>query len=81
MSSPFDFDAIVVGSGLSGLYMLHRLRGLGMSARVFEAAPAEGGTWVSLQLWHRDWFGRVLTSFRTVPGLGSGFAFRQLFIC
>ena len=30
-------DAVVVGAGFAGLYMLHRLRGLGLSARVYEA--------------------------------------------
>jgi cation diffusion facilitator CzcD-associated flavoprotein CzcO len=28
------FDAVVVGAGFAGLYMLHRLRGLGFTARV-----------------------------------------------
>jgi cyclohexanone monooxygenase len=41
-----DFDAVVIGAGFSGLYMLHRLRDtLGMSARVFEAGDGVGGTW------------------------------------
>src|SRR6476646_11650814 len=40
-----DFDAIVVGAGFAGLYMLHRLRGLGLSTRVIEAADGVGGTW------------------------------------
>jgi cation diffusion facilitator CzcD-associated flavoprotein CzcO len=41
-----EFDAVVVGAGFSGLYMLHRLRDtLGFSARVFEAADDVGGTW------------------------------------
>ena len=31
------FDVIVVGAGFAGLYMLHRARGLGLAARVFEA--------------------------------------------
>src|SRR6185369_8520425 len=39
------FDAVVVGAGFAGLYMLHRLRGLGFSARVFEAGDGVGGTW------------------------------------
>jgi cyclohexanone monooxygenase len=39
------FDAVVVGAGFAGLYMLHRLRGLGFSARVFEAGSGVGGTW------------------------------------
>ncbi len=38
-------DAVVVGAGFAGLYMLHRLRGLGLSARVFEAGQGVGGTW------------------------------------
>ncbi len=38
-------DVIVVGAGFAGLYMLHRLRGLGLSARVLEAADGVGGTW------------------------------------
>ena len=40
-----DFDAIVVGAGFAGLYMLHRLRGLGFTARVYEAGGGVGGTW------------------------------------
>src|SRR6059036_1225063 len=39
------FDAVVIGAGLAGLYMLHRLRGLGLSARVYEAGEGIGGTW------------------------------------
>jgi cation diffusion facilitator CzcD-associated flavoprotein CzcO len=39
------FDAVIVGAGLAGLYMLHRLRGLGLSARVYEAGGDVGGTW------------------------------------
>jgi len=40
-----EYDAIVVGAGLAGLYMLHRLREQGLSVRVLEAAPDIGGTW------------------------------------
>jgi len=40
-----SFDAIVVGAGFAGMYMLHRLRGLGLSVRVFEAGSGVGGTW------------------------------------
>ena len=40
-----EFDVVVVGAGAAGLYMLHRLRGLGMSAVVIEAADGVGGTW------------------------------------
>jgi cation diffusion facilitator CzcD-associated flavoprotein CzcO/acetyl esterase/lipase len=40
-----DVDVVVVGAGFAGLYMLHRLRGLGFSAVVLEAADDVGGTW------------------------------------
>ena len=39
------FDAIVIGAGISGMYMLYRLRELGMTARVFESGTSLGGTW------------------------------------
>src|SRR3954469_12873127 len=48
-TSPAAFDAIVVGAGFAGLSMLHKLRGLGLSARVFEAGSGVGGTW----FWNR----------------------------
>jgi cation diffusion facilitator CzcD-associated flavoprotein CzcO len=40
-----DYDAVIVGAGFAGLYMLHRLRGLGLTARVFETGGGVGGTW------------------------------------
>ncbi len=40
-----DVDVVVVGAGFAGLYMLHRLRGMGFSARVIEAGKGVGGTW------------------------------------
>ena len=40
-----DFDAVVVGAGFAGLYMLYRLRELGLASRVFEAGDGVGGTW------------------------------------
>lgn len=42
---PQRFDAIVVGAGFSGMYMLYRLRELGLSCRVIEAGQGVGGTW------------------------------------
>jgi cyclohexanone monooxygenase len=45
-NSSSDFDAVIVGAGFSGMYMLHSLRDrLGLSARVFEAGEGVGGTW------------------------------------
>ncbi len=40
-----EVDAVVVGAGFSGMYMLHLLRQRGMSAVVFEAGDNVGGTW------------------------------------
>jgi len=40
-----DFDAIVIGAGVSGLYQLYKLRELGLKVRVFETGTAVGGTW------------------------------------
>ena len=39
------YDAIVVGAGFAGMYMLYRLRKAGFSARVLETADGVGGTW------------------------------------
>jgi len=47
--SPERLDAVIVGAGFSGLYMLHKLRGLGLRARIFEAGNGVGGTW----FWNR----------------------------
>jgi cyclohexanone monooxygenase len=38
-------DAIVIGAGFAGLYMLYLLREQGMSVRGFEAGGGVGGTW------------------------------------
>jgi cyclohexanone monooxygenase len=46
---PAQYDVVVVGGGLGGLYALHRLRGLGLTVRVFEAGSGVGGTW----FWNR----------------------------
>jgi cyclohexanone monooxygenase len=46
LPSSARFDAIVIGAGFSGLYALHRLRALGVQARVLEMAENVGGTWL-----------------------------------
>ena len=38
-------DVVIVGAGFAGMYMLHRSRGLGLTARVIEAGDDVGGTW------------------------------------
>ncbi len=40
-----EVDVVVVGAGMAGLYLLHRLRETGMSTVVLEAADDVGGTW------------------------------------
>jgi cation diffusion facilitator CzcD-associated flavoprotein CzcO len=40
-----ELDVIIVGAGFAGLYLLDRLRGMGMSVQVFEAGDAPGGVW------------------------------------
>ena len=49
MTEAPHFDAVVVGGGFAGLYSLHRLRGLGLKVRVYEAGDGVGGTW----FWNR----------------------------
>src|SRR6266446_2990782 len=39
------YDVVVVGAGFAGMYMLHRLRGLGLTVRVYEQGGDVGGTW------------------------------------
>ncbi|MFP6682078.1 MAG: NAD(P)/FAD-dependent oxidoreductase [Gammaproteobacteria bacterium] len=43
------FDAVIVGAGLGGICMLHRLRSRGFSVQVLEAGSGIGGTW----FWNR----------------------------
>jgi cyclohexanone monooxygenase len=40
-----EIDVVIVGAGFGGMYMLHRLRALGLSAVVFDTASGVGGTW------------------------------------
>ena len=40
-----EYDAIIIGAGMSGMYQLYRLRQLGLSVRVYEAGSGVGGTW------------------------------------
>ncbi|SEN03136.1 phenylacetone monooxygenase [Mesobacillus persicus] len=40
-----DFDAVIIGAGFAGMYMLHSLREAGFSTKAFEAAEDVGGVW------------------------------------
>ena len=42
----------MIGAGVSGMYALHHLRGMGLSVRVFDGATHVGGTW-----WHNRYPG------------------------
>src|SRR4051812_22135798 len=40
-----NLDAVIIGAGFSGMYMLYRLREAGFSTRVYEAGSEVGGVW------------------------------------
>ncbi|MGE0419550.1 MAG: flavin-containing monooxygenase, partial [Acetobacteraceae bacterium] len=40
-----EYDVIVIGAGMSGMYQLYHLRKLGLKALVLEAGTGVGGTW------------------------------------
>ena len=42
---PQNLDAVIIGAGFGGMYALHCLRELGLSARVYDDASSVGGTW------------------------------------
>ena len=44
-STGSDYDVVVVGAGFSGLYLLYRLRNMGLRVKLFEAGDGVGGTW------------------------------------
>jgi cation diffusion facilitator CzcD-associated flavoprotein CzcO len=44
-----QFDAIIIGAGVTGLYQLYRLRELGLSVRLYDDGSGVGGTW----FWNR----------------------------
>jgi cyclohexanone monooxygenase len=48
-AAPRQLDVAIVGGGLAGLYAIHRLRGMGLRVRAYEAGSGIGGTW----FWNR----------------------------
>ncbi len=40
-----EFDAVVIGAGVAGLYQLYRLREAGLKVRLLEDGSGVGGTW------------------------------------
>jgi cyclohexanone monooxygenase len=49
VSEPERLDVIIVGAGVAGLYAIHKLRGMGLRVRAYEAGSGVGGTW----FWNR----------------------------
>jgi cation diffusion facilitator CzcD-associated flavoprotein CzcO len=40
-----EYDVVIIGTGFAGMYMLHRVREMGLSVRAYEAGDGVGGTW------------------------------------
>ena len=40
-----EYDALIIGAGISGMYQLHRLRDMGLRVLALEAGTGVGGTW------------------------------------
>ena len=40
-----DYDAVIVGAGFSGIYLLHKLRDAGFNVLLIDAAAQPGGIW------------------------------------
>ena len=40
-----QYDVIIIGAGVTGLYQLHKIRELGLSVRLYEDGSGVGGTW------------------------------------
>ena len=59
-TTPTVLDAVIVGAGFAGMYMLHRLRGVGFTSRVYEAGTDVGDESASAA---------VSTAARRVPGM------------
>jgi phytoene dehydrogenase-like protein len=66
-------DVTVVGAGLSGLYLIYRLRNMGLNVQVLEAGTDVGGTWY----WNR-YPGARCDSDSVLPYIGGVGNYRQL---
>ena len=45
MDRSLDYDVIIVGAGISGLYQLYSLRKIGFRVCILERGTGVGGTW------------------------------------
>lgn len=50
--STTDYDVLVIGAGLSGIFTLYRMQELGLRVRALEAGSGEGGTWFWYGVFH-----------------------------
>ena len=53
-SADLDFDVIVIGAGISGMYQLYRLRKLGLRVRVLERGTGVGERGIGIGIRARD---------------------------
>ena len=44
-SDELDYEVVVIGAGVAGIYQIKQLADLGVNATVLESAPDLGGTW------------------------------------
>jgi len=70
-----EYDGIVIGAGVAGLYQLHRLRQAGLSVRLYEAGSGVWGYLVleplpGVPLRFRERVLRLLVVARAAPGMG-----------
>ena len=40
-----EFDVVVIGAGIAGLYSIYRMREIGLSVKAYEKGDGVGGTW------------------------------------
>ena len=40
-----DFDVVIVGAGVAGLYQIYKIKNMGLRVKCLETAPKIGGTW------------------------------------
>ena len=40
-----EYDAVIIGAGVAGLYQLYQLREAGLNVRAYDTAANVGGTW------------------------------------
>jgi cation diffusion facilitator CzcD-associated flavoprotein CzcO len=64
-----QLDAVVIGAGFAGVYLLHRLRNEGFNVKLVEAGTGLGGIWYwnSMLFQPVSGFRRTLIVIKTTP--------------